>query len=228
MIKKLQKSLYFAKNDLRFHQGLRNGQVVPFDQAFYQQMADTYFGGLPVAMHIKYLKPESGAGKCYDRSLYMFWCFDDAVLVRGKQKSLAMEFGRDNAGHGWIERGNYAYDPTFLCRFDKDFYYRLFGVSDVHRFTKADYLASPAQSEYYHTIKNTTLRDYQPGGKRRLELLTTAPLYQELAELAHNPEFQADLNDFLTAVRYDKTKIAQEITVLESQTRDDLANNRTH
>lgn len=227
MIKKLQKSIYFAKSDLRFHQGLLNGNVVPFDQAFYQQMANTYFSGLPIAMHIKYLKPESGSGKCYDRSLYMFWCFDDAVLVRGNQKSLAMEFGKDNAGHGWIERGNYAYDPTFLCRFDKDFYYRLFGVTDVHKFTKADYLASPAQSEYYHAIKDTVLRDYQPSGKRRLELLTTAPLYQELAKLSPNPKFQTELNNFLVATQYDETKIVQEIHTLETQVLDGLTNSIT-
>ena len=34
--------------------------------------------------------------------------------------------GNDHSGHGWIEIGNYVYDPTYLQKFDKNLYYEMF------------------------------------------------------------------------------------------------------
>ena len=63
--------------------------VLPFDEEFYQKMNHTYIGCLPVSIHMKY-----GLNNCYDKSLYMFFCFKNAVLVRGDNKDLEYRYGK--------------------------------------------------------------------------------------------------------------------------------------
>lgn len=112
----LKKNLYFTKIQILFDNGLRNGSIVPFDDTFYEKLSNTYISCLPVSIHIKYLKPLTPPGRCYDRSLYMFFCFNDAILVRADNRDLELKFGLSNAGHGWIEIGDYVYDPSLLLK----------------------------------------------------------------------------------------------------------------
>ena len=86
MFDNIKKSLYFSKMQLLLNKGVADKKIIPFDDEFYEKLNHTYISGLPVSIHIKYLKPIVGPGKCYDRSLYMFFCFDDAILVRGDNK----------------------------------------------------------------------------------------------------------------------------------------------
>ena len=69
MFERLKKELYFKKMQLLFNQGVIDKKIIPFDDDFYDKMAHTYISGIPVSMHIKYLKPNISLGKCYDRSL---------------------------------------------------------------------------------------------------------------------------------------------------------------
>ena len=86
-------------------------------------MSDTIIACLPVSLYIKHSKHLFPIGTCYDRSLYMFLALDDALLVRGNNKDLEYNYGKGHGGHGWIERGNYVYDPSLMLKFDRDTYY---------------------------------------------------------------------------------------------------------
>lgn len=221
-LKQAQAELYFAKADAMFRKGLHDGSIIPFDENFYQQMSHTYIDCLPVSLTMKYLRPIIGPGKCYDRSLYMFLCFDDALLVRGDLKNLELRYGKENAGHGWIEMGDYACDPTYLMKFQKDLYYKLFGVSDVTKCSKAEYVKDAESKKLYEQVKNTTLADYQPKGRKRLDLLTMVPLVKGIAEMSNNAEFQKELADYLTSISYDEEQVydllrEREKTLLESE-----------
>ena len=141
MFEKIKKDLYFKKTHLLIRKGLSEGTIIPFDDDFYDQLSHTYFNCLPVSINIKYLKPILSPGKCDSRSLYMFFCFDDALLVRGDKFNLELMYGKENAGHGWIEIGDYVYDPTMLVRFDRDFYYQMFSPTNVSKATKDDYVS---------------------------------------------------------------------------------------
>lgn len=99
MFDNIKKGLYFSKMQLLLKKGVEDGNILPFDEEFYEKMSNTYISCLPVSIHMKYLKPIVGPGKCYDRSLYMFFCFKDAVLVRGDNKDLELRYGKENAGH---------------------------------------------------------------------------------------------------------------------------------
>lgn len=201
--------LFFFKAEYLYETGSRDGKIVPFDDSFYEQMSHTFTdGGIPVSMDIKYLRPSTPPGKCYDRSLNMFLCFDDALLVRGDLKALKLKYAsKGDAGHGWIEIGNNVYDPTYLMRFDKDLYYKIFGVSHVTKYSKEDYCQNQANKKYYDQIKNTTLADFQPNGRKRPFLLMAIPLLKGIADNAKDPAFQKELDAYLTAINYDEQEI---------------------
>ena len=209
MFTNLKKQLYFEKLQLLFNKGLKDGSIVPFDEEFYDAMSHTYIFDIPVSMEIKYLRPTMKPGKCYDRSLYMFFCFDDALLVRGDNKDLELKYGKDDAGHGWIEIGNYVYDPSLLLKFDKELFYEMYSPTNVVKYNKEDYIKE--NKDFYDEIKNTTLQDFRPNGKRRLELGMFIPLIRGIVENSNDTEFEKDFANYLDAISYDEKQIYEEM-----------------
>lgn len=209
MFDNLKKTLCFSKMQLLFNKGLAEGQIVPFDDEFYNKMSNTFFSCIPIYMHIKYLKPIAPPGKCYDRSLFMFFCFDDALLVCGDVKDLELRFGKENAGHGWIEIGNYVYDPSSTLRFDRDLYYKIYSPTNVSKATKEDYIK--VNGSYYDDVKNTTIEDFKLGGSKRTDLCVTIPLVRGIAEYSSDENFKKELEEYLTIIEYDEKQIYEEL-----------------
>ena len=124
---------------LLLKKGVEDGNIVPFDDEFYEKLSYTYIKCLPVSIHMKYLKHILRPGKCYDRSLYIFFCFPNAVLVHGDNKDLELKYGKEKAGHGWIEMDGYCYDPTLLLRFKKETFYEIYKPYNVSKTTTEEY-----------------------------------------------------------------------------------------
>lgn len=206
MFKNILKNLYFYKMNLLFEIGIMNKKIIEFNDEFYEKLNNTYINTLPVSIHIKYLKPQTPPGKCYDRSLYMFFCFDDAILVRGNHKDLELLHGKPNAGHGWIEIDNYVYDPSLLMRFDKDIYYQLYKPTNVCKYTKKDYCSIEECAQLYNNIKATTVDDFKPNGKKRYQLSTTIPLIETIAHQLNDEELINDLTQYLNLIDYNPNK----------------------
>lgn len=209
MFDNVKKGLYFSKMQLLFNKGIQEGKIVPFDDEFYEKMSHTFFNCIPISMHIRYLKPIMPPGKCYDRSLFMFFCFDDALLVRGDNKDLELRFGKENAGHGWIEMGDYVYDPSLMMRFERDLYYKIYNPTDVHKATKEDY--QKVNGSYYDDVRNTSISDFQPGGSKRTDLCVSIPLVRGIAEYSTDERFKRELNEYLTLIQYDEKQVYDEL-----------------
>ena len=192
-----------------FNKGIKEGKIVPFDDCFYEKMSHTYFNCIPISMHIKYLKPLSGPGKCYDRSLFMFFCFDDSLLVRADIKNLELLYGKENAGHGWIEIDDYVYDPSSTLRFDKKLYYQIYNPTNVHKTTKEEY--QKLNGSYYDDVRNTTILDFQPGGSKRTDLIVSIPLIYRIAKYSDDKDFRKEVDDYLTLIQYDERQISKEL-----------------
>lgn len=224
MFDNIKKSLYFSKMQLLLNKGVVDKKIIPFDDEFYEKLKNTYISGLPVSIHIKYLKPTLPPGKCYDRSLYMFFCFDDAILVRGDNKDLELRYGKDDAGHGWIEMDNYVYDPSLMMRFDKDLYYEIYKPTNVSKYTKEEYCSIRECQELYNDIKNTTITDFEPYGRKRIELSMTMPLITGIAQNSSNQEFINELNSFITLIQYDEEEVYTELNETMQKTMSSLHN----
>ena len=202
------KKLYMYKLYLQMSKGLQDRKIVPFDEEFYKAMSTTYFNCLPISMHIKYLRPTCPPGKCYDRSLLMFFCFDDALLVRANNKDLEVRFDKEDAGHGWIEIGDYVYDPSLLLRFDRDLYYKIYKPSKVSKTSVDEYRKN--DNGYYDEVRNTRLEDFEPGGRKRCDLAVNILLAKGIAEFSEDG-FKEELNEFLEDIKYDENQVYLEL-----------------
>lgn len=212
MFDNMKKGLYFRKMQLLIKKSVEDGSIVPFDEKFYEKMSHTYISCLPVSMHMKYLKPTVAPGKCYDRSLYMFLCFPNAVLVRGDNKDLELRYGKENAGHGWIEMDGYCYDPTLLLRFKKEVYYEIYKPYNVSKMTTEEYKnCCDSNKQFYEDIVNTKLNDFQPNGRKRTDLCVTIPLVQGIAEMGTNEDFKKEFNEYLKSIQYDEKQVYEEM-----------------
>lgn len=204
MFNDLKKILYFSKMNLLTRKGLLDGRITPFSDDFYEKLSHTYINCLPVSMYIKYLKPIIPPGKCYDRSLYMFFCLDNAILVRGDIKSLELQSGPYDAFHGWIELDNYVYDPTALMRFDKDLYYQIYQPKNITKCNIEEYCQNEDNRKIYNEVKNTTINDFINNNIRKNELLAVIPLVSGIAELSDDEQFKDDLNNYLKQIKYEE------------------------
>lgn len=189
--------------------GFQDGTIVPFDEEFYSKMNEVLINNIPVSIHMKYLKPVVSPGKCYDRSLYMFFCYPNSLLVRGDNKDLEYRFGKESAGHGWIELGNYVYDPSMLLRFDKDLYYQIFSPTNVTRTSKDEY--NEINNGFYDEVTNVSREDLKPGGIKRYELAVTIPLVKGIADMSGNEDFKREFEEYLSSICYDEHQVIEEL-----------------
>lgn len=185
--------------------GLRSGKITDFNEDFYAKMSHTFFQGIPISMIIKYFAPNENAreGKCFERSLLMFLCFDNALLVRGDSINIELTHGKGQGRHGWIEIGDDVYDPTTLWKYQKDLYYKMIKATNIEKMTYEEYTQQDERLQNLCAeVKSTTIADFQPNGRRRTQLLHRIPEIKTTPEYRNNPEFQKDLDDYLKLVQY--------------------------
>lgn len=202
MLQKIKNKIYINKANKLFDESLANGQITEFEPSFYDEMNKFYINGLPIGFRIKYLKPINPPGDCFRRSRYMFYCFKDAYLVRGSNRMINALYGEDDR-HGWIEIGDYVYDPTYVLRFEKELYYQLFEPSEVIRMSHNNYFCNEENKEEYNIIMNTKAEDFMPGGIRENEAKTMIPIMKDIISISNNYEMEKDLEDFTNLINYD-------------------------
>lgn len=140
-----------------YAKGVKKGLIQDFPPELIEESKKHYYCGNPLYV---FLHEGLSLGKCYDRSYALTMCFDKCNLVRGA----LTEYGKakrnpddPDFGHGWVEDDKYVYDTTFLKRFDKKFYYKLFKVR-VDTVVSSDELN---KDEEYFKMKNTTREDIE-------------------------------------------------------------------
>ena len=208
----IKKKLYFTRLNILFNKGLKEGKITRFDEEIFDKMSNTIIACLPVSLYIKYSNHLFAQGTCYDRSLYMFLALDDAILCRGNNKDLEYNYGKGHGGHGWIEVGDYVYDPSIMLKFDKETYYKLYGTTDITRIDKKTYLKE--HKEFVESVISTDYDDFRPGGKRRLELGVLVLQIRAIASMVDDPEFKKDLAEYLDFIEYDADQIQRERDVV--------------
>lgn len=208
ILQDIKNKLYFTKFSILFNKAIRNGRITSFDEEIFEKMSDTIIACLPVSISIKYSNYLFPPGTCYDKSLYMFLALDDALLVRGDNKNLELKYGKGHEGHGWVEVGDYVYDPSLMLRFDKETYYELCGCSNVRKIDKDAYLQE--HKEFVNTHVTNDFDDFRPNGKRRLELGVLIFQIKFLIKTLGDEQFAKDFNDYLTLINYDEEQIAEE------------------
>lgn len=205
----LKKKLYFKKVTLLELWGESHDKIVPFDDEFYEKLSHTFITSVPISIHIKYFKPKSFPGHCYERSLFMFFCFDDALLVEADTKLLEYKYGKGNGKHCWIEIGNYVYDPTLLKRFEKNIYYKILCPFNIYKTNKEEY--RKLNGFRYDSIRSVTLKDFQPGGSKRTDLCMHIPFFCAIASFPGYENLKKELEEYLEKIQFDDKEIFKEL-----------------
>lgn len=207
MLKKIKKELYFMKLNLLCNLGIKNGDILPFEDSLYERLSNVYFNGYPLSMQIKYLRPMMSPGQCEDRSWFITMAFEDAFWVSGDVKNLELEHGKNAAWHFWVEHDGWVYDPTSLYKFKKELYYKMFMPTNVIVCTPDVY----KKHEWYQTVVNTKIDDLRPGGKERYHLCVSIPLIKGIADMSGNKDFVDELNEYLKDIEYDYEQIHDDL-----------------
>ena len=208
---KLKQKMYLRKINSLILTGVKKGLIVPFDDELYSELNKTIINTCPVDIDIKYLKPKEAPGKCYDRSLKMFYAMENSVLTRGSLEYFRVLFGEmEDVNHGWVERDNYVYDPTWLCRYDKDYYYKIFKVMVDSKCNHEEFCSFSENNEKaYKKVKSTTRETFKKDGFDRMMLSTTIPLLRGIA--SNNPKLKVELEKYLKEIDYDEKEIYQSL-----------------
>ena len=208
MFENIKRELCIKQLNLKEIKNYKKGRLTPFDDEYYKELQGTIVNGFPVSIDIKYLKPNIKPGKCWDRSLRMFFAMENSVLVRGSLNYFRVKGEVQSPNHGWVERDGYVYDPTFRIKYDKDTYYKMFDVKDVYKVTKEEYISDPDAKKYYEESK-LPIEEYKPYGSKRIDLMMSIPFLEAIAE--YHPDMKKELEEYLRLIEYDEGEVQQEI-----------------
>jgi len=207
-IDSIKKKLYFIRLNILFNKALREGKITSFEDEIFEKMNNTIIACLPVSLYIKHSNHLFAQGTCYERSLYMFLALEDALLVRGDNKDLEYNYGKGHEGHGWVEIGDFVYDPSLMLKFDKETYYSIYGCSNVKKIDKNTYLLN--HQDFVDKHVSHDYNEFRPNGERRLELGVLIIQLKALSQLLGDEQFSKDLNDYLSYIEYDEKQIHEE------------------
>jgi len=188
---KKQKPTFLDYGVYLANKGLAEGEAQPFPKEVYERLSHYIFYGLPVSIEIKYLMPLVGPGKCYERSWLLTMAFDECYLVRGDLKDYGISYGKEHAGHGWVEADGWIYDPTSLYRYKKDLFYK------IHKPRRVVKIAKP---------KFQNDEEYKKCASPKIEkqsLLIKILITYAIAELREDKDFINEIAEYLRNLGYD-------------------------
>ena len=136
MLNNLKRDLYCAQKQLLMRKGIIDKKITTFDDSYYENKKPMELDGVTYDTYSKDLSKLLPSGKCYEKTLYMFFCFEEAILVIADDKELEYQYGKEYARHSWIEIGDYVYDTSLMKRFDRALYYEIYQPDNIQKYIK--------------------------------------------------------------------------------------------
>ncbi len=171
--------------------GLVSGEIQSFPDEIYEKLSHYIFSDIPASIQIKQLSPTIPPGKCFERSWLLTTAFDECHLMRGNLKDLEVLYGKGKARHGWVEAGDWVYDPTSLYRYKKRLYYQMRKPKNVIKIPKSTLL----DDERYQKCIN--------GQVNKLSLFSILLLVQEMAIKRNDESFINEVAEYIKNLGYD-------------------------
>lgn len=123
--------------------------VSEFPEELWAEIDKHVFEGEPLG---RLLRRNNDVTTRYERSYALSLAFDKCNLVRGTLPRYGKVLDDDHDLdfiNGWVEDDQYVYDPTFMKRFDKNFYYYLFDAKVLRQITSEEL----DNDKKYHKLK---------------------------------------------------------------------------
>ena len=129
-----------------------------------------------------------------------------SYLVRGNLEYFRMFGDEEEINHGWVERDNLVFDPTWQCIFNKDYYYKMFNITKASKVNHKEYCdISKDHEDLFIKVKSTTRDTLKENGPDRYMLPVTIPLLMGLSDTNYN--FKNELEKYLEEINYDYDEI---------------------
>lgn len=152
------KQFYNSKKfKLLYNLGTKSGLIQKYPEELWKELEKHYYCGAPVSV---LLTNGFNIKKCHDRAYALTMAFDKCNLISGYLPKYGKVYNISHDPdfeHSWVEDDKYVYDTTFVKRFNKKFYYFLFG-SRVSRIFSSEELNN---DDYYKKMKSTTKEDIE-------------------------------------------------------------------
>lgn len=108
----------------------------------------------------------------------------------------------------------YCYDSQLLLKFKKEIFYEIYKPSNISKTTIEEYKKNCVSNEqFYDDIVNTNISDFQPNGRKRIDLCVTIPLIQGIASAGNDEDFKKDLKNYLDLIQYDEKQVYEEMNM---------------
>ena len=147
--------LSLKKMDYQIKNAVKKGNIKPFDEEIYDKLRNVYHGSMPANVYLKYFKPFFSEGQCYERSFIISSIFENAKMVQGYRLDYIIHYG-ENSFHWWVEADGWCYDPTSLCMYKKEEYYKIFKPIISYEMDKDEI----ENSYYYKNMINTYPKEF--------------------------------------------------------------------
>lgn len=137
--------------------GIYKNLINDYPKDLWDKLEKYFYCGNPVSV---LLQNGLNLGKCHDRAYALTMAFDKCDLIRGSLPRYGKINNVDydpNFEHSWVEDDTYVYDTTFLKKFDKKFYYYIFGAQIDKRISSEEL----NNDDYYKKMKATTKEDIE-------------------------------------------------------------------
>lgn len=147
----------FHRLEMLWNIGEKLHLIEDYPENLWERINKYYYCGCPLSV---LLKENFNQGKCYDRSYALTMAFNKCDLVRGslprygKLKNTSYDHVFD---HSWVEVENYVYDTTFMKKFNKKYYYFLFGAKVNEKVSSKEL----NNNEEYQKMKSTNKDDIE-------------------------------------------------------------------
>ena len=136
--------------------------VSEFPEELWAEIDKHVFEGEPLG---RLLRRNNDVTTRYERSYALSLAFDKCNLVRGTLPRYGKILDDDHDLdfiNGWVEDDQYVYDPTFMKRFDKNFYYYLFDAKVLRQITSeelAEYYPAASHMDNYNAAMAAQRQD---------------------------------------------------------------------
>ncbi len=199
MLERFKKARYMRQRNRIVANAMCSDDLKPFDDEFYERYKGKILGGLPVAVRIKYYRPEKGNdGRCKFRAELLTYGFpESAKMFQARLKTYEYEFGPEKSTHCWVEYGGWCFDPTALIMARKNVYY---AIQQPYPDSIVEIGQKRFDNPEYQDTYAGNIQKFMPGGEKRSELNAAVAVLTEPTSGSMG-EFQHEMRKFLRAVK---------------------------
>jgi len=194
--KEIRRTLYTNRLRLLLADGIEKKLILPFEKEVFDSLDELIYDGVPVGIYMTHIQPnpKQWINKRDERSVMLSLAFKDCHLMQGYCKCPE----EDHFFHCWVENDGWVYDPTYMMKFKKELYYKVFKPNIVEIQSRKE-----LEEEIYY-------QECLSGNIHPTAVLCAMILLEGTAEKDNNQDLKNEMKLFKEKINYDADRIEAE------------------